>query len=219
MLASQLIHSNYPTVGLFDKISFALQLMDDYDLLHLPVVSEEKYAGLVSKDDLLDADADHTVASLEYRLTKSAIKIDEHFLIAVKLAAEMSLSLVPVINEQSELAGVIPAGDLLRVLGAFVGGEEPGGMIVLEMEKRNYSFGEITRLVETNDAYITQLNSSVEADTGLIVVTIRINKAEISDIVATFQRYEYHVRYYFGEEQYTNEVKENYDHLIAYLNI
>ena len=92
-------------------------------------------------------------------------------------------------------------------------------MIVLETDKRHFSFGEISRLVETNDAYITQLNTYTEADTGLVVVTIKINKVEVSDIVASFQRYEYIVRYYFGEEQYANELKENYNHLIAYLNI
>ena len=105
------------------------------------------------------------------------------------------------------------------LLGTFTGAADPGGVIVLEMDKRHFSFGEISRLVETNDAYITQLNTYQEPDSGLFIVTIRINKAEISDIVATFQRYEYAVRYYFGDEQYANELKSNYDHLLNYLNI
>jgi acetoin utilization protein AcuB len=54
MLASQLINSGFPAVNLFDRVSLALQLMDEYDVLHLPVLSEEKYSGMVSKDDLLD---------------------------------------------------------------------------------------------------------------------------------------------------------------------
>ncbi len=219
MLASQFIHTNYPAVNLFDKVSFALQLMEDYDTLHLPVLSEEKYAGMVSKDDLLDADENGLLASLEPHLIKASVKNEEHFLAAVKVLTEMNVSLLAVINNQQELLGVITAADLLRGLSKFVGVADPGGMIVLEMEKKNYSFGEISRLVETNDAYITQLNTSVEPDTGMIIVAIKLNRSEISDIVATFQRYDYHVRYYFGEEQYANEVKENYNHLMAYLNI
>ena len=42
---------------------------------------------------------------------------------------------------------------------------------------------------------------------------------EISDIIATLQRYEYIIRYYFGEEDYENELKENYDLLMTYLKI
>ncbi|NCI48414.1 CBS domain-containing protein [Sediminibacterium roseum] len=219
MLASQIINTGFPAVNLFDKVSFALRLMDEYDVLHLPVLSEEKYAGMVSKDDLLDADEGSMLASIQSSLIRISVKGEEYFLSALKLIAENELSLLPVVNEQAELAGVITSKDIVRRLSLFVGTEEPGGIIVLEIEKRNFSFGEISRLVETNDAYITQLNTYTEADTGLVVVTIKVNKIEISDIVATFQRYEYIVRYYFGEESYANELKENYNHLISYLNM
>jgi acetoin utilization protein AcuB len=41
----------------------------------------------------------------------------------------------------------------------------------------------------------------------------------VSDVLATLQRYEYTVKYYFGEEHFENTLKENYDNLIAYLNV
>ncbi len=219
MLASQLINSGFPAINLFDKVSLALQLMDEYDVLHLPVLSEEKFAGVISKDDLLDAEETNLIAAVESSLQNISVKGEEYFLSALKLIAENELSLLPVVNEQSELAGVISSKDLIRTLSMFVGNEEKGGIIVLAVDKRNLSFGEINRLVETNDAYITQLNSHTEGDTGLVLVNLKVNKIEISDIVATFQRYEYIVRYYFGEEAYANELKENYNHLISYLNM
>lgn len=219
MLASQIIHSGFPAINLFDKISLALQLMDEYDVLHLPVLSEEKYTGLISKDDLLDADERNQVATMESSLQKVSVKGDEYFLSALRIIADHELSLLPVVTGQSELSGVITARDLLRRLSSFVGNDDKGGIIVLETEKRNFSFGEVNRLVETNDAYITQLNTCTEPDTGLVVVTLKVNKIEVSDIVATFQRYDYAVRYYFGEETYTNELKENYNHLLSYLNM
>ncbi|SJZ61942.1 CBS domain-containing protein [Sediminibacterium ginsengisoli] len=219
MLASQLANTGFPSVGLFDKVSLALQLMEDYDVMHLPVLAEDKYAGLIEKGELLDADEQGPIAAIQQSLLKAAVRAEEHFLVALKIASEYQLSLVPVLNEQGGLAGVISEHDLLRHLSAFVGNNDKGGVIVLETDKRNFSFGEISRLVETNDAYITQLNTYTEPETGMVIITIKINRIEISDIVATFQRYEYVVRYYFGEEQYANELKENYNHLIAYLNI
>jgi hypothetical protein len=87
------------------------------------------------------------------------------------------------------------------------------------MERKSYSFGEITRLVETNDAYITQCNTSLDTETGLLLVTIKINKLEVSDILSTFQRYEYSIRYFIGEEHYENELRYNYDNLMSYLKV
>jgi hypothetical protein len=50
-------------------------------------------------------------------------------------------------------------------------------------------------------------------------VILRINREEVSDIVATFQRHEYTVRYYLGEELFRNELQSNLEHLLNYLNI
>ena len=219
MLAQQLTQNDYPPVKLFDKIGFALQLMEDYDIQHLPVIHEDKFVGIIGKEDLLDGDETAPVASIQEQLIKAFVKNEEYFLAVVKVTAQHQLSLIAVVNEHMELTGVITTAQLIKYTAHFLGSEEPGGVIVLETEKRHFSFGEISRLVETNDAYITQLNTSTEAETGLVIVTIKINKPEISDIIATLQRYDYSIRYYFGEEQFGNELKENFNQLMFYLNI
>lgn len=219
MLVSQLLNTGFPSLNIADKASFALQLMDDYDVLHLPVLSNDKFVGIVAKDDLIDADETDTHLSSPEILQQLSVKNEEHFLSALKLIANNELTLLPVVNDQMELVGVVLAKDLFKTVTLFLGIEEKGGLIVLETDKRNFSFGELSRLVETNDSYITQLNTYTEASTGLLVITLKINKIEVSDIVATFQRYDYIVRYFFGEEEYTNELKENYQHLISYLNM
>lgn len=219
MLAQQLIQNSFSPVRLFDKIGAALQILEDYDLLHLPVINEDKFVGLISKEDLLDADENNTIATLEDQLIKVSVKAEEYFLTAVKMLSQHELSVIAVINDQMELVGIITEAQIFKYTAHFLGVEEPGGIIVIETEKRHFSFGEISRLVETNDAYITQLNTNTEAETGLTVVTLKINKLEISDIIATLQRYDYSIRYYFGEEQFGNELKENFNQLMFYLNI
>lgn len=219
MLAAQLLNSSFPTIHLYDRVSMALQLMEEYDIQHLPVVNEEKYIGIIGKSDLLDVAETNTIATTQEFILPVSVKGEEHFLVALKLMAEKELSLLAVVNEQTELIGIIAITDLLQQLSRFLGTEEKGGLIVLEIARRNFSFGEICRLVETNDALITQCNTMTESNTGLIIVTLKLNKIEISAIVATFQRYDYTVRYYFGQESYDNELKDNYQHLLAYLNV
>lgn len=219
MLASQILHTGFPSLHLIDRVSLALQLMDEYDVQHLPVLSEDHYVGLIAKSDLLDVDELQTIATMQDQFVSLSIKGEAHFSVALKVAADREVSLVPVINEQIELLGVITLSNLIQQLSRFVGNEDKGGLIVLEISKRNYSFGEISRLVETNDALITQCNTFTEPESGLIIITLKVNKIEVSAIVATFQRYDYAVRYYFGEESYTNELKDNYNHLLAYLNV
>jgi predicted transcriptional regulator len=220
MLTRELQSQTLPYLHLYDKVYQALQLMNDNQVTHLPIVEGEKYIGLISEEDLLQAENDNAeLATLQQSFANASVKNDEHFLKAVQLAAENGLSVVPVITDENDLVGTLVYSDLLKYASEFMSLNEPGGLIVLEIESNQYSFNEISKLVETNDAQITQLNTSNDAETGLMQVTIRINKPEVSDIVATLQRYDYKVKYFFGEELYVNELRTNYDNLMNYLKI
>ena len=220
MLNKEIISSAIPSLHLNDPVSQALDLMADFHVTHLPVVVEDKLAGLVSEDDLLNVENDETLlAQLQPSFSKIAAHADGFFYEAVQLVNENGLTVIPVISGEAEYTGSIIATDLLRQLGRTAGVNDLGGIIVLEMDKVSFSFSEIAKLVETNDAQIIQLNTYKDGTSGNFYITLRINKAEISDIVATFQRYEYQVKYYFGEELYENELRNNYDHLMNYLNI
>ena len=220
MLTRELLSQTLPSLHLQDKVYQALLWMNENHVTHLPVVDGDKYIGLLSEDDLLQAENDNLpLSEMQQSFSNMSVKEDEHFLKAVRLAADSGLSVVPVVTEENELIGTVAYNDLLKLSSDFMSLGEPGGLIVLEMDGNQYSFNEISKLVETNDAQITQLNTSIDQETGLMQVTIRINKPEVSDIVATFQRYEYNVKYFFGEELYTNELRSNYDNLMNYLKI
>ena len=220
MLTTELINNNIPQLKLQDSVSKALQLINDYRVTHLPVVSEEKYLGLVSEDDLLDAEDDKaTILILEDSFIKVFVKENEHFLNAVNCSNRYETTVVPVINEEEELVGVITVTDLLKALGDFSGANEIGGIIVMEMERNQFAISEISRIVESNDATILHLNTTVQPQTGMLTVTLHLNKKEISTIVASFERYEYDIIYYFGDEKFENEIHINYRHLMNYLDI
>ncbi len=220
MLTGELLSQNLPYLHLNDKVYQALQIMNDNQVAHLPIVDGEKYAGIISEDDLLIVDDDQAeLSTLQQSFGTASVKNSEHFLKAIQLAGENGLSVVPIVNEENDLEGAVAYSDLLRHASEFMSLKEPGGLIVLEVESNQYSFNEISKLVETNDAQITQLNTSNDPETGTMQITIRVNRPEISDIVATFQRYEYNVKHYFGEELYNNEVRSNYENLMNYLKI
>ena len=220
MLTGELHSQTLPYLHLTDKVYQALQLMNDNHVTHLPIVGGDKYIGLISEEDLMQADNDNSALEiLQQSFSGISVKTNEHFLKALQIAAENGLSVVPLVNDENELTGTVVYHDLLKYASGFMSLNEPGALIVLEIPSNQYSFNEISKLVETNDAQITQLNTSNDPESGMMQVTIRINKPEVSDIIATFQRYDYNVKYFFGEELYTNELRSNYDNLMNYLRI
>jgi acetoin utilization protein AcuB len=218
MLTRDLISNSIPYLHPDDKVHRALQLMNEYHVAHLPVVENETYLGIVSEEQLLETDEEESIKQLPIADGTTSVQANDHFLKAIQSAVIHKLSIVPVVEEK-QLVGIVTYDDLLRNASEFMNLKEPGALIVLELEGRQYSFTEINRIVESNDAQITQLNTVTDPETGIMTVTIRVNKLEVSDILATFQRYEYNVKYYFGEELYENELRSNFDNLMNYLKI
>jgi acetoin utilization protein AcuB len=218
MLTRELISNSIPYLHADDKVYHALQLMNDYHVAHLPVVENENYLGIISEEQLLQSDDEHLIRELQVTDGTTSVQGSDHFLKAIHTAVVNKLSIVPVVQEK-QLLGIVTYNDLLRNASDFMSLNDPGALIVLELESKSYSFNEINRIVESNDAQITQLNTFTDPELGTMQVTIRVSKLEVSDIISTFQRYEYNVKYYFGEELYENELRTNYDNLMNYLKL
>lgn len=158
MLTRDLISNTIPYLHKSDTVYHALQLMNDYHVAHLPVVEDESYLGMVSEEQLLQNDEDTPLTELPIADGTTSVQANEHFLKAIQTAVTNQLSIVPVLDA-NQLVGIVTYNDLLRNASAFMDLGQPGALIVLEMDSRNYSFTEINRIVESNDAQITQLNT------------------------------------------------------------
>lgn len=220
MLTADIINQNIPRLQLQDTVSKARQLVNDFKVTHLPVVSEERFLGLISEEDLLDAEDDRvTIELLQNNFIPASVPDDVHFLNATNKSIQFDTNIIPVVNKLNFFVGVITANDLLKTMGHFAGADEIGGLIVLEMERSQFAISEISRIVESNDCTILHLNTTSDSTTGLLTVTLHINKKEIATVVATFERYEYNVVYYFGIEHFENEIEDNYKNLMNYLDL
>lgn len=219
MLIQQILLPHYTHLKITDTVAFAIKQFAESKINALPVTQNNIFKGLLLEADVLDADENLTIASLSQLFIHLNVKPNDYFIQAIRLMVDNRLDILPVITEKNEWLGIITYKELMPTIIKYLGGNEPGAIIILEMNRNNYSFGELSRLIETNDAYITQLNTYTDELSGFLTAIIKINKFEISDIIATLQRHEYQVKHYFGEELYENEIRNNYEHLMTYLNI
>lgn len=216
---SQLLNASFPTFDLHDTVSHALEMMDMQHTEYAVVLDGLQYKGIVELVDLEEADATSELISLESYFIHAQVKSNDHFLQALRVRTKFNIDIVPVLNEKNEWEGAIESDKLIDQTALLVGASSNGAFIVLETPHHDYAPGEINRLVESNDCMIMQLNTIADPVNGLLQIIIRVNKEEISDLIATFQRHEYTVLYYYGEEAFDNTLQNNLDHLLNYLNI
>jgi acetoin utilization protein AcuB len=115
--------------------------------------------------------------------------------------------------------GVVTQEDLLNYFATTFSFTEPGSILVLEINKRDYSLAEVARIVESENAVILSTFITSRPESLKMEVTIKINLQNIQPIIATFQRFDYLIKASFNEAEYMDSLKDRYDSLMTYLNI
>lgn len=220
MLAGDLISDDVPPLKSTDRGELAMSFMDEFKVHHLPVLEGNEYIGLISDTDIMDYNlGDEPISKYKFSLTRPVIMPHQHVYDVMKLVSQMNLTLVPVINEEQKYIGCITIARLIQHFSGAAAIQEPGGIIVLEMNMPDYSMTHISQCVEGNDAKILSSYISQSKESTKIEVTLKINREDISAILQTFARFNYTVKASFQHTDYGSDLKRRFDELMNYLNI
>ncbi|NNC96389.1 MAG: CBS domain-containing protein [Chitinophagales bacterium] len=220
MNAQELISSKAEPVSPECSSGDALALMYKYSVDHLPVVDKGKYIGLISCNELIDAeDVLKPVGSFEFTTENAYVDSALHIFEVVKLAIELNLTLIPVVMEENEYLGAITLQSLVSNFADIASINDPGGIFTLLMPIRDYSLSEVARIVETNDARILTCYIVTIPDEGMLELTVKVDKSDLTTIISTLERYEYQIKNTFQESVYYDNLKDRFESLMKYLDI
>jgi len=220
MLAKDLISNDVPPLKVSDDGKKALEWMDDFKVSHLPVIDKTTYVGLVSDTDILDMNnATENVGKLKKSFIKPFVFEYQHAYDVLKLYALLKVSVIPVLDAKEHYLGVITPTQLLNYFSSLTAAQEPGSLIILELHERDYSLSQIAQIAESNSAKILSLFLTPHADSTELDITIKINLQNTAPVIQTFERFGYHVKAYFSQNDNDKNLQERYDALMHYLNI
>jgi len=218
MIVRKLISSEIPTLTLKNSVHEALSIMQEFHLYHLAVVKNNKLIGVVSEDNLLSLnDEQIEIESLKNKIQMLFMPLGKDVFEIIKYMDQHALSLLPIISEEKYI-GVITHQSVISSLASIVAIQESGGVIILEMNKKDYSMSEIAQIVESNGArilnsFITEVNEN-----EVIKLTLKLNVLNIAPIIQTFERYEYTVAMIYNYSENNDDLSDRYDSLMRYLN-
>ena len=121
-------------------------------------------------------------------------------------------------DETNAYLGYYEITDAIRFFSETPFLKEVGGIVVVEKNSTEYSFSQISQIVEGNNGRILGLFIS-DTTNEKIQITIKIASGGMNEIIQTFRRYEYEIISDHHEDNYINNLKERSEYLDKYLNI
>jgi len=220
MFAAEIISDAIPSLKTGDTVQKALDRMNDFKLKHLPVVNEVTLLGLVAEDDLLNiADHDTLLSNAAINMLNVFVLSNAHTYDVIRLLGQLKLTVVPVLDQQKNYLGSITINNMVNAVAEQYAVNEPGGIIVLEISNRDNSLAHIAQIVEADNAQILSSYVNAFEDSTRLEVTLKVNKTEITSLVASFERYDYLVKEVYNNTQIDDGSQERYDSFMNYLNV
>lgn len=220
LFAADITPSAIPSVKTSTMASEALSLMEEYKITHLAIVNNEEYLGLVSEEDLLGLnDFSQPIGDIRLMIQGAEVNENAHIFDMLRTIHQNKLSIVPVTGKNNRFVGVIPASAILMVVADLLSVNNPGGIIILEMNVTDYSLTQISNIVESNDALIIASFVRTMPNSTMMQVVLKVNNSDIGKILQTFTRYEYNVIASYGEDMIDDILQDRYELLMRYLNM
>lgn len=220
MIAQELLTDLIPSLNLDDSGEKALSWMTEFQVRHLPIVDGSKYISIISEDEIYDMNAPEIIFR-EARLTnvRTFVRSIDHIFEVLRVMTDLKLSLVPVVDLEENYLGSINLPDLSRYLADLNNVTEPGAILVLEMNLIDYSLNEIARIVEGNNVQVLSSTARSFKDSKKMEVTLKLNKSDLKNVIATFEANNYLIKGMFQETGAIEDLKDRFDSLMNYLNI
>ncbi len=220
MTIKSLIKDIIPPLKISDTGERALAWMDEFRMRYLPVVKDWSYLGIVSESDLLGlSDATQPLEHYSLPLDRAFVFDSQHVYEAVNFVCRYNYPVVPVLDANEKYAGLVSVMDLIESFAELNAVKAEGGIIHLRINSRDYMLSQISQLVEANDASIISLSVLPSYDGATLDVTIKINRIDLTRILAAFNRYNYQVVEYYHQSEFSDDIQSRYDAFMNYLKI
>lgn len=219
MIVKELISEEIVPLRMTDSGEDALSMMSDFHVRHLPIVNGTQLIGLISEEEIFEFNPQDAIGSYPLIMTQQFVYERSHIYDIMRLLNEHHLTLIPVVDRNQTYLGVVTLEDLLKFFAESASFGEHGSVIVLTVNRYNYSLSQIARIVESENtiilnSFITSMPNSTEID-----ITLKLNRPDISKILASFRRFDYDIKASFSESEYIDSLQEHYESLMSYLSV
>ncbi|TDO97749.1 CBS domain-containing protein [Flavobacterium sp. 245] len=212
------ITNDFRAIDSQETIASVQDFFADVDFSHFPVLEEGVFIGSIAADDIETFDTDKKTIDYKYTLERFFARKSMIWLDVLEVFAKNHTNTIPVLDENNAYIGYYEMEDIMRFFQETPFLKEQGGIIIVQKGLLDYSMGQVTQIVESNNGKILGCFIS-EADLENVQITIKIGVGPMNEIIQTFRRYNYEIISEHQEDAYINSLKERSDYLDKYLNI
>lgn len=219
MQTIEYISNDIKPLRLKRKIASIRSLFSEYPHSHLPVVEKNHFYGCIARQQIEFEDSEELILG-NYKNQFHSFYTSENtnWFEVLECFATYNTNLIPVLNSKKEYLGYYELDDFLNIFKCTPFIHEEGVIFVISKNINEYSFSEISQIIESNKATLFgAFVSKIEND--VIQITLKLSLHDVNNTLNSFRRYNYTILNEFEKDKYLEDLNDRSNYLQKYLNI
>jgi len=218
MSLKEYILNDVEIVHLSEKIGEVQKLFNQLTYTHLPVESEGVYIGCISENDVRCFENNKTLNDYRYALEGFYVTENNYWLDSLEAFAQNNANILPVLDEDNMYLGYVELNEMISLFKETPFLNEPGNILIIEKAFKDYTFGEVSQIIESNNAHLLGAFVS-KIENEMAEITLKITPSGMNEIIQAFRRYGYLIISEHQEDTFNKNLKDRSKYLDKYLNI
>ena len=181
-ILSDYINNDYKPLDIHESVAIAQDFFAETPFSHFPVMDEGVFIGNLSSEDVETFDFDKKIIDYKYTLEGFFAKSNSIWLDVLEDFAKNQSTILPILDENNAYLGYYEMADVIQFLNETPFLKESGGIIIIEKNIIEYSFSQISQIIEGNNGRILGLFIS-DSSNGKIQITIKIAAGGMNEII------------------------------------
>jgi Mg/Co/Ni transporter MgtE len=212
------IINDVKTPEISSKIADLQEVFSQLTYSHLPVQENGTFMGCISENDVRSFEASKEVQDYQYALEGFFVRPSDNWIEVLHAFSKNQSNIMPVLGEENEYLGYLELHDIMNLFTEAPFLNSPGGIFIVEKGYKDYSFSEISQIVESNGAHLLGAFVS-KTENDLSQITIKTGPTPINAILQAFRRYGYNIISTHFEDTFSSSLEDRSRYLDKYLNI
>lgn len=205
-------------LNISEKIGDVHKIFNQLTYTHLPVEENGVYVGCISENDVRCFENEKTLEDYRYALEGFYLRESNYWLDSLEAFAQSDSNILPILNDENIYLGYVELNEMISQFKETPFLHEPGNILIIEKAFKDFTFGEISQIVESHNSHLLgAFVSKIEDE--MAEITLKISPSGMNEIIQSFRRYGYLIISEHQEDSFNKNLKDRSKYLDKYLNI
>jgi CBS domain containing-hemolysin-like protein len=186
-----------------------------YNYQYIPVVEGKELLGYAKVSDLTNSDMSLKNIDL---LDPISVNPNYHLLDIIGTLSQSELDIVGIVDSNNSFSGIYSEKTVVQSISRSFTAYSEGAIVLVKIGARDFQLSKIVSIAESHNLKVIGIFTEM-TETGEYLIHLKLNSNTVQSFISSLSRFDYKVEQFYHVFNEHDDLENNYNMLMDYLDI